>query len=275
MKRRAFTLVEVLVVIGIVVLIIGIAAPALVAARKGAAKARIQSDLQTIAVALSAYKADFGDIPRIAENQKAPGSSPIVNDLANPNYVYGAELLCWALVGPYEMFGPGGFDPGDGANGPGFRSRRSMGPGPDRVLGTADDVIAGQVYAPYLNAERFRFGRDPVFRRYHALLDYDDKQILYFAKRPGSTVADANNPATGYAGRGHLPMWDLRENEPPFARTLTDAPERLTRFRETLGNKAATGVLGYGEQAIVAEFLLLAAGADNLYGTADDILVFP
>jgi prepilin-type N-terminal cleavage/methylation domain-containing protein len=282
MKRQGFTLVEMLVVIGIVAVIIGIAVPVLVVARQKSTNARIQADMASIAIALSAYKADFGDFPRVEEARKFPAAINIPNDLFNPAYISGAELLCWSLVGPYGQTGGGGFTPGDGADGSGFRLNPSG---------------RGQVYASYLNAERFRWGKDATFSRYPALLDYADKQILYFTSRPGqrtmSTITvggvdyqaqDVCDPAKGYVSRGSASIWDLRDNEAAFAASPFDAPQRLQKFAQVMGNRDGTGVIAYqiqagqvlmNEQPITAPFVLLAAGTDNLYGTSDDILVTP
>ncbi|MCI0651141.1 MAG: type II secretion system GspH family protein [Planctomycetes bacterium] len=58
-----FTLVEVLVVIGIIVLLAGIAMPALNLARKHSMKKVARTDMNAIAVAVGAYESDFGDFP--------------------------------------------------------------------------------------------------------------------------------------------------------------------------------------------------------------------
>ena len=82
--RRGFTLMELLLVIGILVILAGILFPAITAAHRKAVRARTQADLQTIAVALEAYKADWGGYPTVdAQNS-------------------GAAALCRALIGPYD-----------------------------------------------------------------------------------------------------------------------------------------------------------------------------
>ena len=64
MQRRAFTLVELMVVIGIIALLGTILLPMANRARAAAKRVTMQSDLQAIANAIEAYKHDFGDIPR-------------------------------------------------------------------------------------------------------------------------------------------------------------------------------------------------------------------
>src|SRR3954463_10837693 len=86
-SRAGFTLVEMLVVIGIIVLLVGILLPTIMSARRNAEKNAVRMELHTIALALDAYKADFGDYPR------PPGATPVQRKY---------RLLAWALIGPYD-----------------------------------------------------------------------------------------------------------------------------------------------------------------------------
>src|SRR5690349_9673228 len=63
-RRNAFTLIEMLVVIGIIVLVVSITVPMVMKAYKAGDRARTAADLQAISVALEAFKTDFGDYPR-------------------------------------------------------------------------------------------------------------------------------------------------------------------------------------------------------------------
>src|SRR5262245_28965684 len=81
--RRAFTLVELLIVIGIIIILASLLLVGVVRARRNASKLRTQADFQTISIALEAYKTDFGDYPR-------PDSADT-----------GAAILGRALLGPY------------------------------------------------------------------------------------------------------------------------------------------------------------------------------
>src|SRR5690349_13867547 len=85
---QAFTLVELLVVIGIIVVLIGIITPATMKAVRQASRTATANDLQAISAALEAYKQDRGDYPRL----------PPVN-AANVGYD-GAITLCQALMAP-------------------------------------------------------------------------------------------------------------------------------------------------------------------------------
>src|SRR5438309_13901 len=87
-RRRAFTLIEMLVVIGLVVLLMAFAVPMIGRAHKASVRNAMAADLAIISNGLEAYKADFGDYPRRT-----------VTDI-NGRPLMGAAVLCWALVAP-------------------------------------------------------------------------------------------------------------------------------------------------------------------------------
>src|SRR4051794_24350654 len=64
-NRHGFTLTEMLVVIGVLVLVAGLLLPMLTRAYRQSSRARTAADLQAIAAGLEAYKQDFGDYPDI------------------------------------------------------------------------------------------------------------------------------------------------------------------------------------------------------------------
>jgi len=84
-------MVEMLIVIGIIVVLAGILLPTILGAERAAMRARIASNLNSVAIALEAYKSDFGNYPRIIY-----GGS-FCQD--------GASLLNYALVQPCRVRG--------------------------------------------------------------------------------------------------------------------------------------------------------------------------
>ena len=84
-QRRAFTLVELLVVIGIILVLMALLLPALNVAWKSATRTRMALDIQTISTALENYRGDFQQYPQVYTAGR------------------GSWWLCNALVGPANL----------------------------------------------------------------------------------------------------------------------------------------------------------------------------
>jgi prepilin-type N-terminal cleavage/methylation domain-containing protein len=299
-RRRGFTLTELLVVIGIVVLLAAIGLPMVLRSFRSGNKIRTQSDLNSIAMALNAYKQDHGDYPRV--NAVDTGGTPIAN--------LGAAVLGKALIGSYGdgvesgavdpndppssgALGPNikagqcvsgtpgfvalvdepgpppaadkwaVFDANDGADGPGFRTRR--GPGPDNTLGTADDVFQGKVYGPYLQAEKFNVSGT-------MLMDRDDNPVLYFPAAHGAPnirgpITTAAGSVPGFVARSEHSKYDANDNLAYFKRAGDSDADALKPLRVMLGDIDFDGIIDASEQPATEEkFLLWTAGPDGLFG---------
>jgi type II secretory pathway pseudopilin PulG len=259
-NRVGFTLVEMLAVIGIIVLLVGILLPTIMSARRNAEKNAVRMELHTIALALDAYKADFGDYPR-----------PPSDTAVHRQY----RLLAWALIGPYDTTG-GPNDPlnpskqmTDGADGPGFRT-------------VWDPVVkkGGKVWGPYLAPEKFRvatpavnldFPTTPPDLRWD-ILDRYGSPIEYFPRwrnyQVGSnlfgTAATPANPAAVY---------DLQQQW-IAAPTGTPASNNgaVTYLRKALGDDDLNDVINAAETIQdTPPFLLLSRGPLRAFSSTSDI----
>jgi len=165
---RAFTLVELLVVIVIIAVLIGIAAPAFIAARRNASRVATETAMNSIVSAIDQFENDFGYIPPLILDD--PSVSPSSADWATSimsrsdaaqklrqERYHSLYSLSVYLVGVGELApeDPAATDPArhDGVAGPGFRD-----PGIDRAWGGAAQRTAvthrvpdsGQTYGPYV-----------------------------------------------------------------------------------------------------------------------------
>ncbi len=252
-NRRAFTIVELLVVIGIIVLIAGITIPMALKAYSKADATRLRMDLQTVATGLEAYKQNHGDYPRI-------------NDYSGTNNYRGAIVLARAMVAP----GPAKTSPSpapgdDGADGPGFRTRGTQ----------------GRVYGPYIKPESFRIVSDPANitagltdLATPVLIDRVDRAILYFPARAarGDLSVNPGSTAKGpYVGTTSDAMFNQLDNA---VLPLDGAPD-VPGMRVLLGDLNKNGRIdGTESPKFLGPFILWTAGQDATFGTADDITNF-
>lgn len=140
MRNRAFTLVELLVAIGIIAVLASLLLTGVMRAVGHGETAAVEANLRTIGMALDAYKQDFGSYPSI-----------------DPSDTTGSRALCRCLLapGPRGSTVPSVSVPGaDGADGFGFRPARKPNLDANGVL--VSYSYRGQVFGPYVQPENFR-----------------------------------------------------------------------------------------------------------------------
>jgi type II secretory pathway pseudopilin PulG len=308
-NRRAFSLVEILVVIGILAGLIAVVLPMINKARKSAARTRQASDFQAIAMALEAYKQDFGDYPRAF----APGAGFVT--LGYALIAPGPKLNSGTTLNPPTAFNGGTHYEGgevvnqggntyaaiahnengtappdvdhwasapwqDGADGPGFRLRAQ-----------------GQTHGPYLQPDKFKV-------RNYAILDLWGNPILYFPARAGSVNPSQpqsymwDSRDTTLSPQGAKPLYNFVDNICILEGQLSvNTPDKanMAKILYPLGDynpsapTATTngdGQIGQGESAaMTGPFILWSAGADqegnhefeyglNADGKTDDVTNF-
>lgn len=215
-RTRGFSLVEMLVVIGVIVVLAGLLLPVLMKGWNQAKSVTLRQNLAAIETALNAYKADFGDFPKTRIDNSIDTSSlphPTMDSWdidINKTGLRGARTLCKALVG----IGPqGGLEsasyPTDPSNhilgqdgfGDATDPIKKAGTG-FRVTGRGGEVnTSSRVYRPYLNMDAIRVA-ETYDSSFELMSQYFPKNYTY-------------NIASGYSvpnpnGSGTLPAgyWD-------------------------------------------------------------------
>jgi prepilin-type N-terminal cleavage/methylation domain-containing protein len=295
---RGFTMIELMVVMGILIIIVGLVLPALLKSRKTGFVIRQKSDLALIETALEAYKADFGDYPRFADpaSEVATAGNPGSGTWLDYSPSRGAQLLCFALISPgpesdpnhtgsYTLAMPGE----DGANGPGFRIRRNP-------TGSTNQ-LTGKIYGPYLDSSKFKIKSSMLDFQDAVLLDIYGNPILYYPARLGSPVVSAPNSYdaevkidNSFTAGTTLPLYNPFDNEALWPTANANVPQPVPNFQLMMGdgNYVPGGTVANNTGAIdsatktaatTIPYLLWTAGADGQFGVdangkSDDVCNF-
>lgn len=245
MRRKAFTILELLVVIGIIVLIAAILLPMLSRTYREAQRARQAADLHAIETALEAYKNDFGDYPRF---------DPQLTNAATS----GASLLCWALIAPGPAMSTDPKNPADGADGVGFRIRGTQ----------------GKVYS-YLQMDQFKVGMPVGDTSFNDATDFIADRwgnpILYY---PANRTADVRT-TTGYVG--NVTYGPSNNKPPPYFNGIDNANFQYTnQVNGTSGIQTPSlaefsTLIGYTpgktvQQPLPMNYVLWSAGPNGTFG---------
>lgn len=344
---RGFTLVELMVVIGIIALLIAIALPAFNSARRAAKATSTTAAVNTIGLGLEQFRADTqmgGAYPPSINTTPSRQITISPHTGGRDTKVGGANLVVWALAGA-DLLGSPGFRNVDGQPDPyggwltDVHANQQQGARPaglhniDRNTGqptysrTAAMIDLSKVkLTPSDDEKKFRI---PVGGKKQldslAFLDSFDQPILYYKANAGAPYPFASGqaygdsaapqlapagPETSYrmegtganltyaptgvynlfdnamiSGNGSEQGADLRGDQAPHplatlgtwnrndARTPPEAgPGQRQCFAYTLWNPNVTATI---QTQRADSYILLSAGPDGLFGTADDIGNFP
>ncbi len=293
-KKAGFTIVELLTVMSIIIILMGLLAPAMNRARRFAKKVAQKNQFHSIDVALEMFRAEFDGYP---------DSGPI--DTATPPQPYcGAMKLSEAMVGQDLL----GFHPDSR-----FRSDGTDGGTPLVPLYTPANVTAR--IAPYLpletaNAHKLkhlygsgntgsfngeRYVLCDVYRRVELKpdpMDPTDKTtgrtgmpILYYRANTSNRLHDVTMPDQSiynyldnhelvnlgkpWGGAMHKLFHDP-PGEDGIPGTIDDEIEGEKLYIKTINEEITTIRRPYRADS----FILISAGFDGEYGTGDDVFNF-
>jgi prepilin-type N-terminal cleavage/methylation domain-containing protein len=294
-NRRAFTLIEILVVIGIIVILAAVLLPMVTRSRRQAQDIRTAADMQSIGTALEAFKQDHGDYPRTEPGSMNTGFAMLGRYLYGP-LGDGAAPPAPPPTDPPTYDGAVEYLPGDvvlqGAatfvamlpntgvptstkttwaqcanltdmlDGPGIRMR-----------------VGGKKFGPYVAPEKMTM-------RGLAFTDNNSRPILYFPGRPGKVSNYAKpavvTPATlTYVMRSSMTSppdnkavmkYDADDNLEFFRRGATEPDaDVLRRIQAAVGDLDGDGWINSPETAAAdAGYILWSPGRDEKYGPEID-----
>ena len=281
--RPGFTLLELLVAMGIMIVLAGLLVPMLVRAYGVADRTRLSAQLATISTAIEAYRQDFGDIPRFegSAGTVMPGANllglKLVGPLdataigsvavTGPNFAVGQIAVNagvpYTLANATTASGPTGagwfqvptLGGGDGVDGPGFKS-------PSRANNQA---AAGPTRGAYIDTNRFTVQGTVI-------LDAVGNPILYYPSRVRTANVRLNSGYLGDVGRsnGGNFVFNAQDNVELFVTSFTpnlSPAEAVARTRSIFGDTNANGIIDADEtRRATGSFVLMSAGPDRQLG---------
>ena len=271
MKRKmaGFTLVELLTVLAIITMLIGLLMPSVAMVRTLAREAKQRAQLNTIGLALTAFRDSYGDYPPSDDPRSYGGAQKLAE-----------ALLGWDLLGfhPDSAWRPDGRDAfGDQIYNPATLDERR---GPYLEAGATDAFALRDLFVSAAPLDPGRFVICDAFGAKDVILASGQNvragsPILYYRANTSSRSLDIDDPAgpiyniqdnAGLVGLGSIR--DLGAVHP-----LAD---ELVFYSDNGGvvDPKATAAGGIMWPYRPDSYILISAGADGLYGTSDDITNF-
>ncbi|MEM8875003.1 MAG: prepilin-type N-terminal cleavage/methylation domain-containing protein [Planctomycetota bacterium] len=267
-RAHAFTLLELLVVIGIVVLLVGLLLPITLRAVGAGETARMRADLVTIGTALDAYAQDYGRYPRVDTagtgfavlGQALIGPVPALVAASDPDSLGVPLNTALTDVSPGTVGRDGTtFDDvyvavtdeastADFGNTPNWQQFGQFVDGVEGA-GFSKGADSRLTQDPYLSPDSFKINGS-------AILDLTGKPILYYparAKKPNIYTAGS------FVGLDNTSLFNANHN---IGLLSGD------QFAVLLGDLSRDGAIGQGEAAVVENnYVLLSPGSDQRYLT--------
>lgn len=284
-RRAAFTIVELLTVMSIIVILIGLLVPALNQVKRFAYGVKQMAQLKSIDTAIELFNSEFDGYPD--SSALGPDNRPYC----------GAMKLCEAVMGQdLQGFHPDSIFRSDGTDGAGrilypdanavtpaaYRDNLSMRKGPYLPLENANAFMVRDLYPDPGPFNPRHFVLCDVFRRvtHRSTGKKVGMPILYYKANTANTrhnVANPNDPENiyNYLDNQALLMlgkpWDQGATATIPHRLAVEQGRQGVRFyMNTKNDKVTTASRPYRADT----FILISAGWDGEYGTPDDICNF-
>lgn len=276
-KKTGLTVVELLIVLGIIAILVGLLVPALSAVKKMAKETKQKAQFSTIELALSTFKNDYGDYP---PSNWTPAE--LTGDYCGAQKLTEA-LLGWDLLGfhPNSAWRSDGLDTGGGAgtydpaqtrdnDGDGVPDTLSERKGPYLELATASAFKLGDLFPSGQLAPDTYVMCDVFSMKKIVLPDGSTTKagapVLYYrADTSRKLIRDIYNVLDNYS------LVEMKLQMDRKIHPLISADNQYQFFYDYIRNpKIEARPWPYRPES----YLLISAGVDGLYGTNDDITNF-
>jgi len=272
-RKAAFTIIELLTVMSIIVILIGVLVPALNNVRKYAQKVKQKTQLHGIQQSIELF---------YNENDGYPPSGALDG---NGQSYCGAMKLCEAMMGRDLLgFHPNSAFRADGMDLAGLRDLYT--PDPDNIKARMGPFLQLDNANAYRLVDIYGSGHTEPFNEIlFVLCDEYTRQmrtgmktgmpILYYKAETSNNLHDPNSLPTPMDNKGNIyNYWDnqvlvgLGKPWEEAGKATTHSLSNPARFyRNTRNDKITTVRRPYRSDS----FILLSAGYDGEYGTADDV----
>ncbi len=273
-KKTGLTIIELLIVLGIIALLVGLLLPSLSAVKKMAKETKQKAQFATIELALEAFKNDYGDYPPSDRSRVAriyAGSQKLAEALLGWDLLGFHPNSAWRGDGLDEQRGPGSYDPAQtrDINGDGIPDTFDERKGPYLELANVGafrllDLFGTNAAGP-LDPNTFVicdvFGAKKISMANGKIVRAGAPILYYKADTSRKMIRTIYDVFDNFALIGIKQMADRREH--PLMRTGI--------FYDYIKNPKITARdWPYRPDS----YILISAGADGLYGTPDDITNF-
>jgi prepilin-type N-terminal cleavage/methylation domain-containing protein len=278
--RRGFTLVELLVVIGIIALLIGILIPVVSRVRQAAYGANTRSLLQKISAACSSYQLTFNAYPGIMPNAYFPGAvGSFFTDPSYKNFTQSEDLVV-SLAGGLKTDATGKFDFDATYLGQGPTNFNPLNPGKAHsafISADPNDLspkdAAGHYTIATNNELNQPFVQDSPAPEFMDKFP-DPRPIIYVRANRGTTSGSIISP-------GYAPAFAYNYAAvSPYLNKIADDPAEVLAQPPAVPNVPTDPTVKYftSEQSTTSAkfagtYILISAGPDRKFGTADDIIM--
>jgi len=149
MKNRAFTLIEMMMVLIIIGILMGLTLAAVFTALKSAKVSNAEADIATLEASISMYEVDMGDYPALnpagnnsfkawlEDSQLLPWNGPYMH-FKSENLTSGSDPVLDPWNNAYQYHYDVSVEPHSGSHHSGYFDIWSN--GPDKTSGTSDDI---------------------------------------------------------------------------------------------------------------------------------------